>query len=215
MVDIDSMGLTKSIVTQARKPTGKFGKVFARIMNTGHSQLTQWGLSHISIGQNPIALDVGCGGGKTINLIARIATKGKVYGIDYSETSVAVATSINKKYIDAGQVGILHASVQSLPFPDNMFDLVTAIESYYFWPDVINNLRGIRHILKPGGSVVLINESYRNEKFEKRNSNWAKAGNFNYHSPVEFESFLKEANYSQIRIEVLESKNWILATGIK
>jgi ubiquinone/menaquinone biosynthesis C-methylase UbiE len=209
------MGLTEYIVTQARKPTGKFGIVFARLMNTGHSNLTRWGLSHISIGKNFIVLDVGCGGGKTVDSLAGIATEGKIYGIDYSKTSIAVATSVNKQYINAGQVGILHASIQSLPFPDDMFDLVTAIETYYFWPDPINNLREIRHVLKPGGSVILVNESYQNEKFDKRNSSWAKAGNFTHHLPVEFEAFLREANYSRIQIEVLENKNWIIAIGKK
>lgn len=209
------MGITESILTQARKPTGKFGIFFARIMNTGHSQLTRWGLSYISIGKDFIILDVGCGGGKTINLLAGIAKAGKVYGIDYSETSVAVATSVNKQYIDAGQVEILHASVQSIPFPDDMFDLVTAIETYYFWPDIISNLREIRRVLKPGGSVIIINASYRNEKFEKRNSSLARAGNFTHHLPEEFQAFLREANYSRILIEVLENKNWIMATGKK
>ena len=209
------MGITEYLLTQAKKPTGKFGIFFAKIMNAGHSHLTRWGLSHISIDKDFIVLDVGCGGGKTINLLAGIAKEGKVYGIDYSESSVAVATNINKKYVDAGQVGILHASVQTIPFPDDMFDLVTAIETYYFWPDLINNLREIKRVLKPGGSVIIINASYRSEKFEKRNSSLARAGGFTHHLPEEFQALLIGANYSLIRIEVLENKNWIMATGKK
>lgn len=209
------MGLTESILTQARKPSGKFGIFFARIMNTGHSQLTRWGLSHVNIKKTDTILDVGCGGGKTVNLLAGMATEGKVYGIDYSETSVAVATGVNKQYINTGKVGILHASVQSLPFPDNMFDLVTAIESYFFWPDLINNLSEIRRVLKTGGSLLLINAAYKDDRFEKRNAIFSKAGNFTYHLPEEFQAFLREANYSRIQVQVLENKNWIIATGKK
>jgi ubiquinone/menaquinone biosynthesis C-methylase UbiE len=207
------MGLNEMMMKQARKPTGGLGIFFARLMNIGHSYVTRWGLSYISINKDDTILDIGCGGGKTVNTLAKIATEGKVYGVDYSEVSVAVSINTNKKLINAGRVEILHASVESLPFPDNMFNLVTAIESHYFWPDLVNNLKEVRRVLKPGGSLILINECYRDERFEKRNSNLARTGEFTYHSPDEYRNFLRDAGYSPIQIEVFESKNWITALG--
>ena len=179
-------------------PTGRFGTFCARLMNIGHSNVTRRGLSHISINKDDTILDIGCGGGKTVNTLAKIATEGEIYGIDYSEVSVAVSTNKNKRLIDAGRVKILHASIDSLPFSDDMFNLVIAVESCHFWPDLINNLKEIR----------------RDERFEKRNSNWARIGDFNYHLPEEFRVFLRDAGYSSIQIEVLENKNWIAALGI-
>jgi len=64
-----------------------------------------------------------------------------------------VATSVNQRYINTGRVEILRASVESLPFSDDMFDLVTAVETYYFWPDLVENLKEIRRVLKPGGAL--------------------------------------------------------------
>ncbi len=208
------MGLMEIMVKQARKPTGILGRFMAMGMNYGH-KVAGWGLCHLSIRQNDIILDVGCGGGKTINTMAKIATKGKVYGIDYSEVSVAVASKVNKKFIKAGKVEILHASVESIPFPKNFFDIVIAVESYYFWPDLIANLKEIYRVLKPGGHVALINECYRHQKFEKRNAFLARMGNFNYYLPEEFRKFLNDAGYSSIKIDVLEDKNWIIVMGIK
>ena len=208
------MGIMEKFMKQTRMPTGRFGAFCARLMNIGHSNVTHWGLSHISINKNDMILDIGCGGGKTVNSLAKIATEGKVYGIDYSQVSVAVSTSKNKKLIDKGQVEIVHASVDPLPFSDDMFDLVIAVESYYFWPDLINNLKEVRRVLKAGGSVILVNAMYRDEKFEKRNSNWARIGDFTYHLPEEFRVFLRDAGYSSINIEVLENKNWIAAIGV-
>ena len=144
-----------------------------------------------------------------------MATEGKVYGIDYSKDCVVVAKRVNKKSINAGRVKILHATVESLPFPDDFFDLVTAVETYYFWPDLVDNLKEIRRVLKPRGFIALINEAYRHDKFEKRNAKWARLGYFTYHLPEECMKLLGEAGYSSIRIYTLESKNWITAMGAK
>ena len=102
-----------------------------------------------------------------------------------------------------------------MPFSDDLFDLVTAVETYYFWPDLVSNLKEIRRVLKPGGTVVLINEGYRYDKFEKRNTKFATIGKFIFHPPEEFGKFLKDAGYFPIQIEVFESKNWIAAMGKK
>jgi ubiquinone/menaquinone biosynthesis C-methylase UbiE len=207
------MGITEKMLKQAAMPTGRVGALWARLMNFGHSSVTRWGLGHISIDKSDMILDVGCGGGRTVNTLAKIATEGKVYGIDYSQVSVAVSTSKNKRLIEKGQVKILLASVDSIPFSDDMFDLVTAVESCYFWPDLISNLKEIRRVLKTGGSVILVNAMYRAERFERRNSHLARMGDFTYHSPEEFRGLLGDAGYSSVRIEVLENKNWIAAIG--
>jgi ubiquinone/menaquinone biosynthesis C-methylase UbiE len=208
------MGIMEKLLQQARMPEGRFGAFWARFMNIGHNRLTRWGLSHILINKDDAILDIGCGGGRTVNTLAKIAAEGKVYGIDYSEVSVAVSTGKNKRLIDAGRVKILHASVDSMPFPDDMFNLVIAVESCHFWPDLINNLKEVRRVLKPGGSVIIVNGIYRDERFEKRNSKVARMGDFTCHLPDEFRVFLKDAGYSSIQIEVLEKKNWIAVKGI-
>ncbi len=212
------MGLTENImekmVKQCRKPTGIFGRLMARGMNYGH-KVAGWGLNHVSVNKDYVILDVGCGGGKTVNTLAKMAAEGKVYGIDYSEDSVAVASKVNKKFIDSGKVEILHASVESLPFPDNFLDLVTAVETYYFWPDLIDNLVELRRVLKEGGSLVLINEVYRHERFEKRNAKWARLADFTYHLPEEFRKFLGDAGYFSITIAALQDKTLIDACGGK
>ncbi|XHH07642.1 MAG: class I SAM-dependent methyltransferase [Candidatus Bathyarchaeia archaeon] len=183
-------------------------------MNHTH-KVAEWGLTYVSIYPDAVVLDVGCGGGKTVNRLAKLAPNGKVYGVDYSEDSVKVATEPNKKLIKAGRVKILHASVVALPFPDNFFDLVTAVETYYFWPDLVANLKEIRRVLKPEGQILLINEAYKHEKFERRNKKFAESGNFKYHSLEEYLRFLNASGYTVVEINVLEDKNWIAAKGKK
>ena len=78
-------------------------------------------------------LDVGCGGGKTISTLAALANEGTVYGIDYSAASVAASRRTNRSAIEAGRVDVRQGTVSHLPFSDGMFDVVTAVETHYYW----------------------------------------------------------------------------------
>ena len=118
------MSTMSKVLKQCRKPTGWFGRTLAWGMNLNHSKVTDWGLSHISIPEYATVLDIGCGGGGTIHKLARIVTKGKVYGIDYSKDSVRISRKSNKGAIKAGRVDIRQGSVSSLPFRQDMFDLL-------------------------------------------------------------------------------------------
>src|SRR5256885_7684678 len=142
------MSAADKVIAQCRKPSGLFGRFVLWDMNRHHSKLTDWGLSHVAIKPNAKVLDVGCGGGRTINKLAAIASAGKVYGIDYSEQSIAVARRANTRWIDIGRVEIKQGSVSQLPFANDTFDLVTAIETHLFWPDLSNDFRGIFRVLK-------------------------------------------------------------------
>ena len=151
---------------QVRKPDRLVGRLFARLMNSSHSKLTDWGLQHVAVGKHFTVLDVGCGGGRTIQKLAAMAPQGMVYGVDYAAGSVGAARATNSRQIEAGRVAIEQASVSKLPFPDNKFDLVTAVETQYYWPDLVNDMREIRRVLKPGGTLLVIAESYKNGKHD-------------------------------------------------
>lgn len=148
------------ITRQCRRPSGPVGWLFARMMNRTHEGLTSWALSHLTIDPGETILDVGCGGGKTVERLASLAPRGKVYGVDYSGTSVATARGVNARLIAAGRVHIQLASVSALPFADEVFDLVTAMETHYYWPDLVHDFREILRVLSPGGQLLVVAEAY-------------------------------------------------------
>ena len=154
------------VLHQARKPDKWFGRIFARAMNKSHDNMTTWGLGHVTIESPFHVLDIGCGGGRTIGKLAAIASAGVVYGIDYADGSVAVARKYNASLIEAGRVVIQKGAVSNLPFPDNSFDLATAIETQYYWPDLREDMREILRVLKPGGRLVVIAETYKGGKYD-------------------------------------------------
>ena len=146
------------LLRQVRKPHKWLGRPFLWIMNVSHSRLTNWRLRQVPIEKHFKILDIGCGGGRTIQKLAAIATQGHVCGVDYASGSLSVSRSKNAELIKSGRVEVREASVSQLPFADEVFDLATAIETQYYWPDLVNDMKEVRRVLKPGGRLVVIAE---------------------------------------------------------
>jgi len=161
------MSLGSKLLNQCSKPSGWLGRLTLWRMNGHHSKVTEWGLKHVSIQHHDTILDVGCGGGMTVARLAAIATEGKTYGVDYSEESVAASRRANQQSIEAGRVEVVQAPVSHLPFPDRMFDLVTAVETHYYWPDLNTDMHELLRVLKPGGVLIIIAEAYKGGKYDR------------------------------------------------
>jgi ubiquinone/menaquinone biosynthesis C-methylase UbiE len=186
-------------------------------MNSSHSKLTDWGLKHILIENHRTILDVGCGGGRTVSKLAAIATQGKVFGVDYSEESVAATKRTNAQWIDLGRVEIRHGSVSRLPFPDDMFDLVTAVETHFWWPNLPGDMREVLRVLKPGGTLILIAEIYRgaNTMAAKFAEKYASRTCMTLLSVDEHRELFTSAGYSNVQVIEERDKGRICGVGRK
>lgn len=208
------MSLTTAYLKQFRQPSGWFGRFNLWTMNRRHSRLTDWGLSHVQVARDATILDIGCGGGRTIQKLAAVA--GKVYGIDVSDTSVAMSRSLNQRSVDAGRVVVQQASVSKLPFGDRQFDLVTAVETHFYWPDLPNDLREVRRTLKPGGTVVLIVEAYKGGKHARAMQMFADAMRplgYSHLDVTEHRELLERAGYERAQVFEDYDKGWLCAVG--
>ena len=205
------------MVNQCSKPTGWLGRFTLWRMNASHSALTDWGLGHIAVRGNYTILDVGCGGGRTVSKLAAIATQGKVYGVDYSEESVAATQRTNARGIDLGSVEVRLGSVSQLPFSDGMFDLVTAVETHFWWPDLPGDMREVFRVTKPGGTLIVIAEVYKGAvtRVSKLAEKFAQRTGMVLLSVDEHREFLTRAGYSEVQVIENRSKGWISAFGRK
>ena len=210
------MSIGSRLLNQCSKPSGRLGRFTLWNMNHRHSKVTEWGLKHVRIQKSDTILDVGCGGGVTVARLAALATEEKTYGVDYSEESVAAAQRRNRQSIDANRVEILHASVSHLPFPDQMFDLVTAVETHYYWPDLNADMREILRVLKPGRALIVIAEAYRGGKYDRllqRLEQLRGIMNYAHLSAEEHRELFEKAGYSDVQLFEEYEKGWICATG--
>jgi ubiquinone/menaquinone biosynthesis C-methylase UbiE len=204
-------------LAQCRNPTGWWGRFTLWRMNRSHSKLTDWGLAHVAIGRGDTILDVGCGGGRTVSKLAAVATQGKVFGIDHSAESVAASTSANAAWITLGRVEIRHGSVSRLPFPDDTFHLVTAVETHFFWPDLAADMREVLRVLKPGGTLVLVAEIYRGGKMipERYVDKFVAMTGMTLLTIDEHRELFARAGYADIEVFEERGKSWICGTGRK
>jgi ubiquinone/menaquinone biosynthesis C-methylase UbiE len=186
-------------------------------MNSRHSKVTDWGLSHISIETHDTILDVGCGGGRTVSKLAAIATEGKVCGLDYSKESVAVASRINREWIKMGRVEIREGTVSQLPFPDAVFDLVTAVETHFWWPDLSAGMREVLRVLKPGGTLIIIAEIYKGAQTAtaKLAEKYLPLSGMALLSVDEHRELFANTGYSDIQVIDEPRKGWICGIGRK
>jgi len=201
---------------QCRKPSDRAGRAVLQRMNVSHAAVTQWGLSHVQIGQDFTILDVGCGGGRTVERLAAIATRGRVYGVDYSEASVATARETCQGSIAEGRVEIQQAGVSKLPFDDATFDLVTAVETHYYWPDLPRDVREVMRVLKRSGKFVIIAETYRG-----RRNDWMYRPTMTlvlraaYLTPEQHRQLLVDAGYADVQVFEEKLLGWICAIGTR
>src|SRR5262245_41265369 len=203
------------LLNQVRKPTRWVGKLFLWVMNISHSSVTDWGLRHVLIEKGFTILDVGCGGGRTIQKLAAIATEGMVCGIDYAEGSVAACCGKNAQLIEAGRVEIQQASVSQLPFPDDKFDLVTAVETQYYWPDMVKDMKEILRVLKPGGTLIVIAESYKGGRYDKLQGLGMGLLRSTRLSVDEHRELFSTAGYTDVQMFEERNKGWICGIGRK
>ncbi|MFL5615443.1 MAG: class I SAM-dependent methyltransferase [Gemmatimonadaceae bacterium] len=199
-----------------RKPADRAGRAVLDRMNVSHAGVTVWGLEQVEIRKDFTILDVGCGGGRTIQRLAAIAAPGRVFGVDHSSESVAASRETNERLIEEGRVDVQQANVSQLPFPDEMFDLVTAVETHYYWLDLPRDVREVLRVLKSGGRFVIIAETYRG-----RRNDWLYRPVMTlmlraaYLTPAQHRQLLVDAGYANVRVAVESGKGWICAIGMK
>ena len=94
---------------------------------------------------NQQILDIGCGTGATMDHLKRFGT---VQGIDLFDLPLR----FSKK---RGHERVLCASATELPFAENSFDLITALDVIEHLDDDVGGLREIRRVLKPNAPAVI------------------------------------------------------------
>ncbi|MDO5712853.1 MAG: class I SAM-dependent methyltransferase [Tissierellia bacterium] len=202
--------MIKKYFDNTRKPKDSIaGRMMLKGMNKGHAPNFNWGVQFLPIPEDGKILDIGCGGGKNISEILKL-TKGKVMGIDYSIASVKMSQKVNRKAIEEGRCEIIQGDVSDLPFKEE-FNLITAFETIYFWPDIVNSFRQVYQALQKDGVFFICNEDGETKEVEK----WKKLIDMNTYTRKEIRNIMEEAGFVEIEDYIHENKKRMVVLGKK
>lgn len=206
------MGLISKFFNNARRPEGFLGKLMVNGMNGGgHARMANWALSLVPARNAGRVLDIGCGGGANISRLLKKYPEAKVSGIDFSPVSVAKSKKVNASAISRGRCDITEGSVVKLPYEKGNFDLITAFETIYFWPEIDKCFASIRQLLKGGGSFVIVNESDGTNSTDEKWENMID-GMHTYKSD-EIVSLLKQVGFKDITVTKNQAKHWLMVSA--
>ena len=184
----------KAFFSQCARPEGFLGRCMLRFMNFGHAPLTNWGLDHVEFSDGMVMLDIGCGGGATLKRLLKRSPEGMVYGIDISAESVAKARNLSKGLLGS-QVFVEQGSADSLPWENQKFDVVTAVETVYFWPNLPKCFQEVKRVLKSGGQFAIMLEVIEGD------SVWTNVvEGMTVYSPEQLKDMLEQAGFSNVEV---------------
>lgn len=197
------------------KPTGEAGAEMLLRMNESHFAVTGWALGFWKLKESDTVLDVGCGGGATLKRLSERITSGRLFGVDYSPVSVELSKKTNAADISSGKMTIAEGSVSALPFPENSFDKIVTVESFYFWEDPPGDLKEVLRVLKPGGDFLLAADIYGKDGLSERALENIRQYKMRNPSLAEFHALFEGAGFSEISIHTKSGTDWICVRGRK
>ncbi|MCC6358724.1 MAG: class I SAM-dependent methyltransferase [Phycisphaerales bacterium] len=128
--------------------------VFFPSIRRCQEEIARWKLARG--GQPYRVLDVGCGTGTLLSLLARDPLCDRAIGLDYAKEMVRRAASKFAQAERPERLQALNGDAERLPLCDAGVDIVTCCNSFHHYPHQGVALREFRRVLRPGGRLILI-----------------------------------------------------------
>jgi SAM-dependent methyltransferase len=104
-------------------------------------------LRRVDVKPGQLVLDIGCGVGALLRLVADRGAR--AFGLDASEALLELARS------RVPEADLRVGDMEALPYDDDVFNLVTGFNSFFFANDIVAALREAGRVAKPGAPVVI------------------------------------------------------------
>ena len=187
----------KFLAAQLCQPSGLFGKLMmADVLNKHNEKMNHFAVERLDIQATDKVLDIGFGGGATIEEMLKTIDTGKIYGIDLSQVMVEQAKQKFKLGIESEKVSIEFGDVKQLPFTESTFNKICTVNTIYFWDEPLANLKEIKRVLKSDGKLVIGIRSA-----DKMKELPVTQYNFRLYDPEAVKDLLVEAGFTNVSID--------------
>ena len=202
------MKFSEYIGSQFGEPRGPVGKICCLIMNRINRAMYKNILMQLGTKKyfgNKNILDIGCGNGYMIKKLYR-RTGADIYGTDISEDMVLAAKKRNKKAVDKGKLSVSQGDVCTLDFESGSMDIVTSVNTIYFWNSPQQGMEETCRVLKKGG--VFYNAVYSKQWLQKLS--YTKKG-FRFFELEDYAELGRKAGFSKVTInETVRGKSFCI-----
>ena len=189
-------------ITQCMKPHGEEGVETIQNMNENHKEISEFAFEKVNVGENDKILDIGCGGGVNIEKFLKLTSE-NVDGLDYSEVSVAESIKRNQEAVDCGRCEVIKADVKNMPLEDESYDLASAFETIYFWPEIGETFKEVSRIIKPNGQFMIAQGTDGNHPDDEK---WlATVEGMHVYTAQDLEKYLLDAGFESVESYVKEN----------
>ncbi|GGO07753.1 hypothetical protein GCM10011576_12650 [Micromonospora parathelypteridis] len=119
----------------------------------------RWAVDTMAVAADDQVLEIGCGRGAAVSLVASRLTTGRIVAIDRAATMVRLATERNLNHINAGRAEIRCAGFEAADLPARRFTKIFAVNVSLFWlGDATQPIDRMRSLLAPGGQLYVFGE---------------------------------------------------------
>lgn len=149
------MSFWMTVGEQLRRPNGGAGRTAGRIMRFVNARPNTLAVAALEVRPADHVLELGCGPGHALQLMANQIGDGVIHALDPSETMLAQARRRNRAAVKSARVRLYCAAAELIPLGSNSVNKVLAVNVAYFWSDPSAALREIFRVLRPGGRVSI------------------------------------------------------------
>lgn len=146
------MGITDLLTAQGVEPTGRLGRLVARVMPLLFHRMYRTLARLLDLRAGDEVLDIGCGSGVFLSRYASGAAR--IAGLDHSGVQIQLARRRLRQRIAAGTAEIVQGDSAALPWENDRFTAVTS-NCLGCFSEPARSLTEMYRVLRPGGRVGL------------------------------------------------------------
>ncbi len=191
---------------QARATYDRISRWYDPLEGSWEGRPKQAGLERLCVQPGEVVLEIGCGTGHGIVMLADAAGKsGKVYGLDLSLNMLAVTRARMVRQDLTRRVVLEQGDAVHLPFASARFDAIFSsfVLELFDTPDIPRVLAECRRVLRPGGRIGIVSLS------KASGSNWVtqlyEFGHDKFPQILDCRPIFVQAALEEARLETLDT----------